>query len=149
MLYTVTSANYLPTFRDSLSVSSSNGWRWDLRVVPKRPLLSTNLRCVHNPEERTSHLHRSDRATPHTSRVAAIVDAGRTAGGWLSGPRGSGRGVLWSEKRNRQTAGGLGRGTWPAIYMEKDHFSYGKISAPVCLKTFRRLMATIVDVPHR
>jgi len=67
------------------------------------------------------------------SRLAAIVDTGRAAGGWLSGACGSGRGVLWIEKRKRQTAGGVGRGTWPAIYMEKNHLIYGKMSAPACL----------------
>ena len=64
-----------------------------------------------NLEERTSHLHRRGSAKPHMSRLAAIVDTGRAAGGWLSGACGSGRGVLWIEKRKRQTAGGVGRGT--------------------------------------
>ena len=52
--YAVTSANYLSTFKDSLSVPSSNGWRCDAKIVPKRRQLSTNLRSV--TTQKSEHL---------------------------------------------------------------------------------------------
>jgi hypothetical protein len=81
-------------------------------VEDRTEVLSRNVAIYqstlrNNPEEQTSYLHRNGRTNPHMSRV----DTGRTAGGWLSGACGNGRDILWSEKRKRQTAGGVVRGT--------------------------------------